>query len=207
MSKKRGLSLEEKREQILQIFYESQDFFLLRELEKLGPRKGVVSQTVKDVVQSLVDDDLVSKDKIGSSVYFWSLPSCAGNQLRNAYSKLESDIASSKKRFDELVQQRDSLKKGREESDEREAALVGLKAIEEQYNALKDEMALYADNDPAVIEAMKDATDVAHAATNRWTDNIFTLQHWCSGNFPEAKEQLEHLYKEVGITDSLDYIE
>ncbi|XP_020528628.1 meiotic nuclear division protein 1 homolog isoform X3 [Amborella trichopoda] len=169
MSKKRGLSLEEKREQILQIFYESQDFFLLRELEKLGPRKGVVSQTVKDVVQSLVDDDLVSKDKIGSSVYFWSLPSCAGNQLRNAYSKLESDIASSKKRFDELVQQRDSLKKGREESDEREAALVGLKAIEEQYNALKDEMALYADNDPAVIEAMKDATDVAHAATNRWT--------------------------------------
>ncbi|XP_020528626.1 meiotic nuclear division protein 1 homolog isoform X1 [Amborella trichopoda] len=137
MSKKRGLSLEEKREQILQIFYESQDFFLLRELEKLGPRKGVVSQTVKDVVQSLVDDDLVSKDKIGSSVYFWSLPSCAGNQLRNAYSKLESDIASSKKRFDELVQQRDSLKKGREESDEREAALVGLKAIEEQYNALK----------------------------------------------------------------------
>lgn len=40
----------------------------LRELEKLGPKKGVISQSVKDVVQSLVDDDLVSKDKIGSSV-------------------------------------------------------------------------------------------------------------------------------------------
>uniref|UniRef100_A0A9I9DA45 Mnd1 HTH domain-containing protein n=1 Tax=Cucumis melo TaxID=3656 RepID=A0A9I9DA45_CUCME len=65
---------------MLQIFYESQDFFLLKELEKLGPRKGVISQSVKDVVQSLVDDDLVSKEKIGTSVYFWSLPSCAGNQ-------------------------------------------------------------------------------------------------------------------------------
>ncbi|XP_042975244.1 meiotic nuclear division protein 1 homolog isoform X3 [Carya illinoinensis] len=116
MSKKRGLSLEEKREKMLQIFYESQDFFLLKELEKLGPRKGVITQSVKDVVQSLVDDDLVSKDKIGTSVYFWSLPSCAGNQLRNVYHKLESDLQSSKKRLVELVDQCNSLKKGREES-------------------------------------------------------------------------------------------
>lgn len=40
----------------------------LKELEKLGPKKGVISQSVKDVVQSLVDDDLVLKDKIGTSV-------------------------------------------------------------------------------------------------------------------------------------------
>lgn len=44
--------------------------FQLKELEKLGPKKGVISQSVKDVVQSLVDDDLVSKDKIGTSVSF-----------------------------------------------------------------------------------------------------------------------------------------
>jgi len=36
----------------------------------MGPRKGVIAQSVKDVVQSLVDDDLVSKDKIGTSVSF-----------------------------------------------------------------------------------------------------------------------------------------
>ena len=44
------------------------DTFQLKELEKLGPKKGVITQSVKDVVQSLVDDDLVSKDKIGTSV-------------------------------------------------------------------------------------------------------------------------------------------
>ncbi|KAK8286747.1 hypothetical protein V6Z11_D07G011000 [Gossypium hirsutum] len=171
MSKKRGLSLEEKREKILQIFYESQDFFLLKELEKLGPKKGVITQSVKDVVQSLVDDDLVSKDKIGTSVYFWSLPSCAGNQ------------------------------------DERETALAELKAIELKHNELKEEMVQYADNDPAAFEAMKKAIEVAHGAANRWTDNIFTLRQWCSNNFPEAKEQLEHMYKEIGITDDFDYVE
>ncbi|CAL5438159.1 unnamed protein product [Camellia sinensis] len=226
-SKKRGLSLEEKREKMLQIFYDSQDFFLgelgylfgiamgsvvghgmcnlhggLKELEKLGPKKGVISQSVKDVVQSLVDDDLVSKDKIGTSVYFWSLPSCAGNQLRNVYRKLEADLQSSKKRLAELVEQCGSLKKGREESDEREEALGELKAIEQKCNELKDEMGQYADNDPAAVESMKKAIEVAHAAANRWT-----VRQWCSNNFPQAKEQLEHMYKEVGITDDFDYLE
>ncbi|KAJ8751068.1 hypothetical protein K2173_016249 [Erythroxylum novogranatense] len=221
MSKKRGLSLEEKREKILQIFYESQDFFLLKELEKLGPKKGVISQSVKDVVQSLVDDDLVLKDKIGTSlcwhmigliilnlqVYFWSLPSCAGNQLRNLYRKLESDLQSSKKRHAELIDQCNALKKGREDSEEREDALAELKSIELKHNELKEEIGHYADNDPATFEAMKTAIEVAHGAANRWTDNIFTLRQWCSNNFPEAKEQLENMYKEIGITDDFDYLE
>lgn len=206
MSKKRGLSLEEKREHMLQIFYDSQDFFLLKELEKLGPKKGVISQSVKDVVQSLVDDDLVLKDKIGTSVYFWSLPSCAGNQLTNARNKLKSDLFSQAKYLEELVEQRESLKRGREESDDREMALEELKNIELQHKKLKEELANYADNDPAAVEAVKSAIVVAHSAANRWTDNIFTLQHWCSSNFPEAKEQLEHMYKEVGITEDLDYL-
>uniref|UniRef100_A0A7N0RBM9 Meiotic nuclear division protein 1 homolog n=1 Tax=Kalanchoe fedtschenkoi TaxID=63787 RepID=A0A7N0RBM9_KALFE len=197
MSKKRGLSLEEKREKILQIFYESQDFYLLKELEKLGPKKGVITQSVKDVVQSLVDDDLVLKDKIGTSVYFWSLPSCAGNQLRNVHRKLDSDLHASRKRYAEAVDQCNSLKKGREDSDDREEALTELKAIELKYNKLKEEMGQYADNDPATFVSMKKAIEVCLSAANRWTDNIFTLRQWCSNNFPEAKEQLELLYKEV----------
>ncbi|XP_019192045.1 PREDICTED: meiotic nuclear division protein 1 homolog isoform X2 [Ipomoea nil] len=194
LSKKRGLSLDEKREKMLQIFYESQNFFLLKELEKLGPKKGVISQTVKDVVQSLVDDDLVSKDKIGTS-------------LRNVYKKLEADLQSSKKRHVELVEQCQNLKKGREESDEREEALEELKATEQKHKELKEELAQYADNDPATVETMRNAVQVAHAAANRWTDNIFTLRQWCSNNFPQAKEQLNHLYSEVGITDDFDYVE
>ncbi|KAK8654691.1 hypothetical protein V6N13_107298 [Hibiscus sabdariffa] len=167
---------------MLQIFYESQDFFLLKELEKLGPKKGVITQSVKDVVQSLVDDDLVSKDKIGTSVYFWSLPSCAGNQLRNVQRKLESDLQSSKKRYTELVDRCNELKKGREESDEREKALAELKAIELKHSELKRKQ---------LRSPMEQLTD----------------GQWCSNNFPEAKEQLEHMYKEIGITDDFDYVE
>ncbi|CAN7014989.1 unnamed protein product [Brassica rapa subsp. trilocularis] len=233
MSKKRGLSLEEKREKMLQIFYDSQDFFLLKELEKMGPKKGVISQSVKDVIQSLVDDDLVAKDKIGISVYFWSLPSCAGNQLRSVRQKLESDLQGSNKKLAELVDQCDALKKGREESvssscveelykclnhlftridllslqEERTEALAHLQDIEKKHKELKNEMVQFADNDPATLEAMRAAIEVAHQSANRWTDNIFTLRQWCSNNFPQAKEQLEHLYTEAGITEDFDYLE
>ena len=61
---------------MLDLLYERQDFFQLKELERLGPKeKGVVSQSVKEVIQSLVDDGLVDTDKIGTSVYFWAFPS------------------------------------------------------------------------------------------------------------------------------------
>ena len=33
---------------------------------------------------------------------------------------------------------------------------------------------------------------------NHISDNIFTLQQWCSTTFPQAKEQLVHMYREVG---------
>ncbi|KAL1089293.1 hypothetical protein V6Z11_D07G011000 [Gossypium hirsutum] len=128
-------------------------------------------------------------------------------KLRNVQRKLESDLENSKKKFVELVDKCNELKKGREESDERETALAELKAIELKHNELKEEMVQYADNDPAAFEAMKKAIEVAHGAANRWTDNIFTLRQWCSNNFPEAKEQLEHMYKEIGITDDFDYVE
>lgn len=40
-----------------------------------------VLQTVKDIVQSLVDDGLVDTDKVGSSVFFWAFPSKATLQV------------------------------------------------------------------------------------------------------------------------------
>lgn len=192
---------------MIEVFYDSQSFFQLKDLEKLGPKKGVISQSVKDVIQSLVDDDLVFKDKIGTSVYFWSLPSRAGNQLRQVRAKLESDHATLKQRESELEGKLESSKEGREDSDERQAALIELNAMEKKHKELQEEINKYADNDPAVYEAMRNATKVAHDSVNRWTDNIFALQKWCLKKFPEARDKLEELYKEVGVTEDFDYVE
>ena len=53
----------------------------LKEIEKMGAKKGVVLQTIKDVNQSLIDDNLVETDRIGIGAFFWALPS-KGFQVR-----------------------------------------------------------------------------------------------------------------------------
>ena len=41
----------------------------------------VALQSVKDVLQSLVDDGMVNSDRIGTSNYFWAFPSEAFNTV------------------------------------------------------------------------------------------------------------------------------
>ena len=73
--RKKGLSLEEKRTVILNLHREVAEPLNLKEIESLASKRGVVQQTIKEVNQSLVDDNMVNLDKIGSSNFFWSFPS------------------------------------------------------------------------------------------------------------------------------------
>ena len=77
MSKRsKPVSAQDKRIRMLEIFQETQDFWQLKELEKMAPKlKGIVSQSVKEVVEGLVSDGLVITEKVGTSNYFWSYPS------------------------------------------------------------------------------------------------------------------------------------
>lgn len=43
--------------------------------------KGITPMSVKEVVQSLVDDGLADSEKIGTSIYFWAFPSKAGQNV------------------------------------------------------------------------------------------------------------------------------
>jgi hypothetical protein len=49
---------------MLEIF-KSAEVYSLKELEKLGVKKGVLSQSIPDIVKGLVDEGLVDMDKIG----------------------------------------------------------------------------------------------------------------------------------------------
>ncbi len=75
MSKKRGLSVDDKRAAILKIYHERKEPLNLKEIENYGSKVGVVQQTIKDINQSLVDDSLLLTDKIGSANFYWSFPS------------------------------------------------------------------------------------------------------------------------------------
>jgi len=46
---RKGLSLEDKRAKLLEVYYEHKCVLNLKEVEKWGAKKGVVLQTIKDV--------------------------------------------------------------------------------------------------------------------------------------------------------------
>jgi len=205
-SKKRGLSLEEKRQRMMEIFYTKKEFFLLKELEKIGPKeKGITSQSVKDVVQSLVDDNLVDTDKIGTSVYFWSFPSKATQNRKRSIADVEEKTEEARKRIkkaqDDVVKEKD----GREETEERQTALAELNDLKSKKSALESEIQKYKDNDPEVLDKMKDEIAAAVESANRWTDNVFAIHSWIKRKFPSIS--VNDLNKQFGIPEDLDYIE
>ena len=102
MSKRKGLSAEDKRAVILKIYHETKDVYNLKEIEHLASKAGVVLQTVKEHNQGLIDDGLVNSDKIGSSNFFWSFPSKAYQDRIFERDRLKLKMETSKRTIDEL---------------------------------------------------------------------------------------------------------
>ncbi|KIY46210.1 meiotic nuclear division protein 1, partial [Fistulina hepatica ATCC 64428] len=177
----RGLSAEEKRVKLLEIFHET-----LKELEKIAPKmKGIVSQSVKEVLQMLVDDGLVQGDKIGSSNFFWSFPSQQGTLVQ---ARLITAKESRHSLQEQLVAIREAIKAERAlrlESDERTHMLDGLAGAKAELAALEDELKVYGACDPVTIAEHRRAITLAKEAAVRWTDNYAVL--------------LSHVVRERGV--------
>ncbi|KAG0076650.1 hypothetical protein BGZ92_002302 [Podila epicladia] len=201
-SSRKGLSAADKRTKLLELFHESGTFHKLQELEKTAPKlKGIVQQSVKDVLQSLVDDGLVTVEKIGTSNYYWSFPSDVQQkknaklkQLREEFRKLEATNA-------ELESRIQQAKSGREDNDQREELLAKLAEAEALNKKLQTELKQYADSDPALLEAQKKYSQVAKDAVNKWTDNIFVFQSYCVNKFNVDRQEFN---KNFGISEDMD---
>ena len=94
---RKGMSLEEKRAKLLEMYYDKKEVLNLKEVEKFGAKKGIVLQSVKDVNQSLIDDNLVETDKIGIGCYFWALPSKGFQVRKNLIEDYDKKIEAAKK--------------------------------------------------------------------------------------------------------------
>ncbi|KAG2074648.1 meiotic nuclear division protein 1 [Suillus decipiens] len=194
----RGLSLEEKRTKLLEIFHESANFYQLKELEKLGPKlKGIVSQTVKEVLQSLVDDGLVQGDKIGASNFFWSFPSQRGTIVQNRLDNLKETRTSHEAQLAELKTALEYERTLRPLSDSRAAALEQLTSMKQQLAVLQEEIDAYGACDPVKVEEKRRAVTLAHEAAVRWTDNYsILLSHFTRQTGMDAQDIRKYL--EIG---------
>ncbi|KAJ7462307.1 meiotic nuclear division protein 1 [Mycena galericulata] len=200
----RGLSAEEKRVKLLEIFHESKDFFQLKELEKLGPKlKGIVSQSVKEVLQSLVDDGLVQGDKIGSSNFFWSFPSQRGAIMQGRLKQLKDARAAQQTLETELRAQIAAEREARVEGPTRTELLGKLAELKKAHVALLDELGAYGACDPAKVEETRRAVVLAKEAAVRWTDNYsMLLSHFTREHGADAGDIRRYL----GVEDEYEDI-
>lgn len=206
MASKRGLSNEEKRKRMLEWFHEKQEFFQLKDVEKLcSSEKGITQQTIKDVLTSLVDDGFVDSDKIGSSVYYWSLPSKALQKRRDEASRVENALkeetaknarlSTSVERTREASENDDEVKRNELEN-EIQKLIVERKRLLRELDACKE-------NDPDAYESMRAQAQIAKNAANRWIENIFLLKSWLKNKFRVDESVID---KQFGIPVDLDYI-
>ena len=69
---RKGLSMDEKCTKMLEIFHDTKSFFTIKELEKIAPKqKGITQQTVQEVLDLLLAEDKIQKDKVGTSSLYW----------------------------------------------------------------------------------------------------------------------------------------
>ncbi|XP_071388933.1 meiotic nuclear division protein 1 homolog [Centroberyx affinis] len=177
MSKKKGLSLEEKRTRMMEIFFETKDVFQLKDIEKIAPKtKGITPMSVKDVLQSLVDDNMVDCERVGTSNYYWSFPSKALHARNHKLEELKKQHSEAKQRKVSLQQAVEKAKVGRQDTKDRSSLLKELQALREERAQLQAELEKYRECDPEVIEEIMDCVDLVKVDAP--TPNPHLYPHW-----------------------------
>ncbi|KAF0694639.1 Aste57867_14478 [Aphanomyces stellatus] len=205
MSKrKKGVSLDEKRERILKIYHDTLEVYNLKEVEKIGSKAGVVLQTIKDVNQALVDDSLVDTDKIGSGNYFWSFPSKVAQQRKRKLEDLEAKRTELRGKIETAKQTIEAQKHLRTDSADRVEKLNRLAALKTQNADTKQKLHLLSENDPDVLKKLEAKVKLAKEGVDRWTDNVFNLKSWVIKKNSCSSAEVE---KWLGVKDDFDYVE
>ncbi|KAM8939465.1 meiotic nuclear division protein 1 homolog [Pelodytes ibericus] len=204
-SKKRGLGVEEKRTRMMEIFFETKDVFQLKDLEKIAPKeKGITSMSVKEILQSLVDDAMVDSERIGTSNYFWAFPSKALHARERKLETLKMQLVDANQKKKNLQQNVDKAKVGRQDTEERAKLAKELASLRQQREQVRAELDKYKECDPDVIEEIRHENKVAKEAVNRWTDNVFAVKSWAKKKFGFEESRID---KTFSIPEDFDYID
>ncbi|XP_020849775.1 meiotic nuclear division protein 1 homolog isoform X2 [Phascolarctos cinereus] len=187
-SKKKGLSAEEKRTRMMEIFFETKDVFQLKDMEKIAPReKGITAMSVKEVLQSLVDDGMVDSERIGTSNYFWAFPSKALHARKRKLETLSTQFSEGNQKKENLQQSIKKAKIGRQDTEERASLSKELASLQQKKEELKAELEKYKECDPEVIEEIH---------------NIFAIRSWAKRKFGFEESKID---KNFGIPEDFDY--
>ncbi|KAF9978568.1 Meiotic nuclear division protein 1 [Actinomortierella ambigua] len=160
-------------------------------------------ESVKDVLQSLVDDGLVVAEKVGTNNVYWAFPSAAQQSKSTKMEALQQEIQRLEHSNALLASKIDEAQAQRQDSADRQHWIERLAAEEALSKELELQLQQYSENDPVLLEAQAKYSQIAKDAANRWTENIFILQSYCVNKFNIDRQELN---RNFGIDDEMDTI-
>ena len=196
------MSAEEKRKAILNIYHKTKQVYTEKEIIALATKAGVNQNTIADMNQSLVDDGLVDKEKIGGSNYFWSFPGKKDRMMQLQHGKNLEMVEELKQKISEAEGQLADAKRGREdENGERAKKLAKLAELQERKKKALEELEKLKENDPQAMADLEKELELCKEAANRWTDNIFACKSYLVKKRGMDKKEANRI---LGITDAFD---
>lgn len=186
MAKGKGLSFEEKRKRMADIFKDDPSFFHLKDIEKLGTKKGIIYQSIKDVLDSLVNDNLVETDKIGSSSFYWALPSKIYQVKKNSLDKNRETIENFENDNENVKIKIKEAKALRKETDERQQKLEELEDLMKSKSEFEKKLGEYKKNDPERYKVIVSDTKQLLNLNDIWKDNIYSIHQWIKSKNPDV---------------------
>jgi vacuolar-type H+-ATPase subunit I/STV1 len=129
------------------------------------------------VNQSLVDDNLVQQDKIGTLNIFWSFPLKAVQDQLSYKEQLREENMKQRKLSQELEEKITEAKKQRIAKDRKDK----LKQLQEMLvleKSLDNQLQDFKSNDPDRVSQILEQAEINKAAADRWTDNIWAVKSY-----------------------------
>ncbi|CCD17657.1 unnamed protein product [Trypanosoma congolense IL3000] len=221
-SKKRGLSIEEKVVRIEEWFVAHPYPYTMKDLCLILPKAtGVISQSVEECMDILVSENRVQQKKVGIHVLFWRFPRTPTQQLATTIgrgasvaevakllgmtqSQLSAEIAELKKKEKDTQRRIKEVRLSIGDDASMKKDTEEIKRLEGEVRSLEKQLSQLALLDPETVEKIKAATNIAWESANRWTDNMYLLEHHISQKMGLSARDLR---RQLQIPLEVDFVE
>ncbi len=139
---------------------------------------------VKDILKGLVGDNLIETDKIGSTNFYWSLPTRVYQAKTNLNQKLEEQKQAL---GNETLQIEEKIKNAlveRQDTEERKANSDKLTELIQQQVEFQKVIKNFEKKDPERYENIVKETKILNELYGHWVDNIYTIVQWLREKHP-----------------------
>lgn len=190
MSRAKPLSMEEKTARVLTLLQQKDTVFNLKDLERICQKeKGVVPQSIKEVLDILISENKAKEKKVGSSKYYWSFLSDIKLQRESTLKKLYEENEKLKKAKETLSEEIEVLKKNRSTIPNRKEKLRSLVELKQTRQELDKALKSIEENDPAKLTAMKEELNALKKDLSEWADAFSILQSYVMNTYNMTQQE------------------